>query len=241
MTIETSRATLINLLLTGYEDLKRRLSRRLGSTDMAADALQDTFLRLYSSVEIGPIKRPNAYILRIATRLAADRRRAELLGGPPESEFFLDIVDDAPDPERIVEARSEIEALKRGMMEMPQRRRDILLAVSIDEVPSSALAKRFGVTKRTIQAELKLALIHCAKQLDRDIGIRMPARRSRISPSFSSDVNGNAEEARGPDDGGASNLRDFRPEDSDSCPQDTCLQDTCLQNTRSEDTRPEDT
>jgi RNA polymerase sigma-70 factor (ECF subfamily) len=195
MTIETSRATLINLLLTGYEDLKRRLSRRLGSTDLAADALQDTFLRLHSSVEIGPIKSPRAYILRIATRLAADRRRAESLGGPSDTDLSFDIVDDAPDPERIVEARSEIEVLKRGMMEMPPRRRDILLAVSIDEIPSSTLAKRFGVTKRTIQAELKLALIHCAKQLDRDIGMRMPARRNRVAPELSGDMNGNGEEA----------------------------------------------
>lgn len=213
MTIETSRATLINLLLTGYEDLKRRLSRRLGSTDIAADALQDTFLRLHSSVEIGPIKSPRAYILRIATRLAADRRRVELLGGPSETELSLDIVDDAPDPERIVEARSEIEVLKRGMMEMPPRRRDILLAVSIDETPSATLAKRFGVTKRTIQTELKLALIHCAKQLDRDIGIRMPARRSRISPDFQDDVNGNAEEAEALEDEDDSSLRDPYPED----------------------------
>ncbi|WP_400768653.1 RNA polymerase sigma factor [Methylosinus sporium] len=213
MTIETSRATLINLLLTGYEDLKRRLSRRLGSTDMAADALHDTFLRLHSSVEIGPIKSPRAYILRIATRLAADRRRVELLGGPSETELSLDIVDDAPDPERIVEARSEIEVLKRGMMEMPPRRRDILLAVSIDEIPSATLAKRFGVTKRTIQTELKLALIHCAKQLDRDIGIRMPARRSRISPDFQDEVNGNAEEAEALVDEDDPSLRGSHPED----------------------------
>ncbi|WP_159289040.1 RNA polymerase sigma factor [Methylosinus sporium] len=182
MTIEASRATLINLLLTGYEDLKRHLSRRLGSPDRAADALQDTFLRLQSNVELGPIKSPRAYILRVATRLADTRRKSDFLGWPSETELSSDIIDEAPDPERIVEARSEIEALKRVMMEMPPRRRDILLAVSIDEVPPSVLAERFGVTKRTIQTELKQALTDCARQIDRDIGKRMPSRRPRNPP-----------------------------------------------------------
>jgi RNA polymerase sigma factor (sigma-70 family) len=181
MTTETGRAALINLLLTGYDDFKKRLARRLGSSDMAADALHDTYVRLSSNVEIGPVARPDAYLFRIAMRLAADRRRTDAYGSS-EARVLLDIVDDGPDPERIVEARSEIEALKRGLMEMPQRRRDILIAASIDEIPYSVLAERFKVTKRTIQSELKLALVHCSKRLDRHLAPRMPARRSRKGP-----------------------------------------------------------
>ncbi len=182
MTIETNRASLINLLLAGYDDLKRRLARRLGSADLAADALHDTFVRLNSSVEIGPVKSPRAYLFRIAVRLAANRRKAEAYGaGLSEIELSFDVVDDAPDPERIVEARSDIEALKRGMMELPRRRREIFIAASVDEIPYPILAERFGVTVRTIQSELKLALVHCAKRLDRDLGMRMPSRRGRIA------------------------------------------------------------
>lgn len=195
MTIETNRAALINLLLAGYEDLKRRLARRLGSADLAADALHDTFLRLNSNVEIGPVKSPRAYLLRVAIRLAARRRKAEAYGaGLSEIELSFDVIDDAPDPARIVEGRSDIEALKRGMMEMPQRRRDILIAASVDEVPYSILAERFGVTVRTIQSELKLALVHCAKRIDRDLGMRMPSRRGRITSVFANDeIDGESE------------------------------------------------
>ncbi|WP_159729606.1 RNA polymerase sigma factor [Methylosinus sp. Ce-a6] len=180
MTVETSRATLINLLLAGYDDLKKRLARRLGSSDIAADILHDTFVRLNSDVKIGPVTSPEAYLFRIAMRIAADRRRAESWDSV-ESRLFFDIADDTPDPERIVEARSDIEALKRGLMEMPQRRRDILIAASIEEVPYSVLAERFNVTRRTIQNELRLALVHCSKLLNRAPATRMPPRRRRKS------------------------------------------------------------
>jgi RNA polymerase sigma-70 factor (ECF subfamily) len=181
MTIESSRATLIDFLLTGYDDLKRRLARRLGSADVAADALHDTFLRLSSCVEIGPVKSPRAYLLRVATRLATNRWKGEVCS-LADFEHSFDIIDDAPNPERIVAARSEIEALRIGMMDIPRRRRDILIAAAVEEVPPSVLAERFGVTKRTIQTELKLAVSHCAKLLDRDLAMRMPARRGLPSP-----------------------------------------------------------
>lgn len=181
MPVETNRATLINLLLSGYDDLKRRLARRLGSTELAADALHDTFLRLNSKVVIGQVERPEAYLLGVAVHLAASRRKAETLGpGISEIELSFDLVDEAPDPARIVEARSDIEALKRGMMELPRRRREILMAASLEDVPYPVLAQRFGVSVRTIQSELKLALTHCAKALDRDLGSRMP-RRGRMA------------------------------------------------------------
>lgn len=180
MTADTSKAALINLLLAGYDDLKRRLTRRLGSSDVAADVLHDTFVRLSSKVKIGPVASPDAYLFRIALRIAADRRRAESYDSS-EADLLFEIVDDGPNPEQIVAARSEIEALKRGLMEMPQRRRDILIAASIDEVPYSVLAERFNVTKRTIQNELKLALVHCSRRLNRHPAARMPPRRSRKS------------------------------------------------------------
>jgi hypothetical protein len=41
---------------------------------------------------------------------------------------LLAVADPAPNPEQIVEARSEVEHLKRAVAELPQRRREILLA-----------------------------------------------------------------------------------------------------------------
>jgi RNA polymerase sigma factor (sigma-70 family) len=179
--VESNRAALLNLLLAGYDDLKSRLTRRLGSAELAGEALQDTFLRLSDAPEMGPIKSPQAYLFRVAMSVAANRRRLENRRmTQSEIEAFVNFADDAPDPARIIEARSEIEALKRAMMELPARRRQILIAACIDETPYYNIARRFGVTVRTIQVELKQALTHCALRLDRNFGKRVSPRSRQI-------------------------------------------------------------
>lgn len=163
-----SQAILRNLLLSDYADLGRRLARRLGSSDLAAEALQETYLRLERLRDIGPMRNPKAYLLRMAFNVAADRRRAEsrrLTSADVDS--LLDIADDSPDPCQTVEGRSEIDALQRAIDEMPPRRRDIFLAARIGDVPHRDLAERFGVTVRTIEIELKSAVEHCAARLGR--------------------------------------------------------------------------
>lgn len=172
---ETSRATLLNLLLTGYDDLKQRLTRRLGSAELAGEALQDTFLRLELAGEIGAVSSPQGYLFRTALNIATDRRRAEARYlTHVEIEALLDLADPAPDPQRDVEARSEVEALKRALAELPPRRREIFLGAWVEGIPRQELAARFGVSARTIKLELRLARDYCALRLDRDVTKRFP-------------------------------------------------------------------
>ena len=166
---ETSRATLRQLLLVGYDDLKRSLTRRLGSSDLAGEALQETYLRIECTPNIGVVRSPRAYLFRAAFNIAINRRLAENRRlTVSETEALLDIADDRPDPGQVVEARSEIEALKRAVAELPSRRREIFLASWRDELPHRQIAERHGVTIRTVQIELKHALEHCAQRLGRD-------------------------------------------------------------------------
>jgi RNA polymerase sigma-70 factor, ECF subfamily len=176
--INTSRATLLHVLLRGYDDLKRRLAHRLGSVELAGEALQDTFLRLEHAGDIGVVKQPQAYLYRVALHMAINRRVAENRRlTAAETEALLDIVDDAPDPARTAEARSEIEALKRAVLELPPRRREIFLAAWVSEVPPQKIAERFGLSLRMVQIELKHAREHCALRLGRD-GAPPSSRRS---------------------------------------------------------------
>jgi RNA polymerase sigma-70 factor (ECF subfamily) len=166
---EDARAMLRRLLLAEYAELRRRLAARLGSPDRAADALQETFLRLERMAPAGPIARPRAYLLRTALNIASnqsatDRRRLS----PLDVERLLEIPDAAPDPAQVAEARSELAALQRAIAELPPQRRAIAVAAWLDGRPNQALAEQFGVTLRTIQSELKRALEHCTARLQRE-------------------------------------------------------------------------
>jgi len=158
------------------------LTRRLGSAECAGEALQETFLRLEQGGEIGPVGNPAAYLFRMAMNIAANRRVAENRRlTVSETDKLLEIPDEAPGPFQLAESRSEIEALKRALAELPERRREIFLAAWIEELPHQVIAKRFGVTTRTIQIELRRALEHCASRLDRNLEKRFTSEISKLS------------------------------------------------------------
>src|ERR1700742_794519 len=120
----SSQMVVRRLFLAAYDELKQRLTRRLGSADQAADALHETFLRLEKAALAGPIQNPNAYFFRAALNVAtnqriADTRRLDFL----DIEELLNIPDREPDPAQTAEYRSEIDALKRALAELPARRR----------------------------------------------------------------------------------------------------------------------
>jgi RNA polymerase sigma-70 factor (ECF subfamily) len=151
-------ASLRQLLVVHYDDLAKRLTRRLGSSDLAAEALQETFVRLSRPGAQGVIQSPVAYLLRTAINIASNRRRTEnRYLTASESAAFFEIRDEQPDPARAAEARSDVNKLKQVLAGLPARRRDIFVAVLVDEVPVRDLAARYGVSARFIQMELKEA------------------------------------------------------------------------------------
>lgn len=156
------------LLATKYEDLKIRLSRRLGSAELAGDALQETYLRLERAEIGGAVRSPMAYLFRMAFNAAVDRQRAEkrrLHAG--EIDSLVHIADDVPGPAQIVEARDDVQALVRAITELPPRRRAILLAARLEGMPQRDIAKRLGISLRLVEKELRLAQEQCAEKLQR--------------------------------------------------------------------------
>lgn len=147
-----------DLLSTQYDDLLRSLTRRLGSSEAATEALHDTYLRLERGGDIRPITAPRAYILKMAANLASNRRRAnQRLLSASEISVLLDQGDDAPGPERIVEARDDIAVVLRALDGLPATRRDIFIASWSERLPHAEIAVRFKVHIRTVQKEIRRA------------------------------------------------------------------------------------
>lgn len=169
---ESGPQTLRQILVTRYDALVRKLAARLGSKELADDALHDAWLRLERSPEPSSVKDPFAYILRVALNLGSDHRRrderrAGLLAAHGQGGGDDELADEAPDPERVAAARLEWTAIKRALAALPERRQAIVLAAWVEGVPYDVLAQRYGVTVRTIQTEVKRALEHCAAELQR--------------------------------------------------------------------------
>lgn len=163
---DANRTMLRSFLADRYDDLKQRLSRRLGSAELAGDALQDTYVRLGRAEVAGAVQSPAAYLFRMAFNVAMDRQRAEKRRlAHNEVQDLLHLVDDAPGPSQIAEARFEIEALEKAIAELTPRRRVILLAARLQGMPQREIANRLGVSLRLVEKELRLAQEHCARKL----------------------------------------------------------------------------
>lgn len=162
---EAGRQTLRQVLLSRYDALRAKLTQRLGSADLAGDALHDTWLRLERGGDPGAIRDPFAYLIRTAANLASnhrtlDQRRARILEGNGGAD-----IDDAPDPEQVAAAKSDRSAIRSAIEMLPERRQAIFLAAWVEELPYEEIAARHGVTVRTIQTEVKRAIEHCALEL----------------------------------------------------------------------------
>lgn len=161
-------ASLRGLLVDRYDDLKHRLARRLGSKELATEALQETWLRLERAGDPGPLQRPESYLYRIALNIAADRRDADRRRLTlSEVEALRHQDEDELDPARIAEARSDIAALMTALGELSPRCRAIFVAARLDETPHKEIAGRFGISTRMVERELKRAFEHCAERLGR--------------------------------------------------------------------------
>lgn len=178
----SNRETLRRSFLLGYEELRARLSRRLGSVDLASDALHETWLRIDNAAPAGDVRSPKHYLLQMASNVALKRLGAEnRFVTLTDAKMAVGLVDNAPDPERAAIARSEVEALARALAELTPRRRDILLASRLNSIPLWAIAESLGVSQRLVEIELKHALAHCAQRLQRNVTRRFGPKPSEGS------------------------------------------------------------
>ncbi|CAB3737996.1 MULTISPECIES: RNA polymerase sigma factor [Achromobacter] len=154
------------LFLERYNDFRNQLRRRLGSDDLAHDAMQEAFLKVNDLPASSSIQQPAAYLFRVALNIAEDQRRRDsrLLTGVEISEL-IHLADEAADPARIAQGRNQIDAFQRALQKLPERTQQMVLAARVHELPHAEIARRYGVSERIVSKELKRALDHCAQEL----------------------------------------------------------------------------
>jgi len=154
------------LFLERYNDFRSQLKRRLGSDDLAHDAMQEAFLKVNDLPASSSIQQPAAYLFRVALNIAEDQRRRDsrLLTGVEISEL-IHLADEAADPARIAQGRDQIDAFQRALRQLPERTQQMVLAARVHDLPHAEIARRYGVSERIVSKELKRALEHCAREL----------------------------------------------------------------------------
>ena len=139
--------------------LLRLLVARLGDRDEAEDALQDMWFRIDQLVVTGPIAQPTAFLYRIATNLATDRRIAGQRRVARDT-GWVDVqvaAADMPDAERVLMGRERLAAVERAIADMPERMRSALRLFRFEERPQRDIAAELGITVSGVEKLLRRA------------------------------------------------------------------------------------
>ena len=150
------------LFRTERPRLMRYVYRRVGRQEDAQDLLQDAFASLSDSLLATLSGAPEAYLRRVVHNLLYDWfrnkhvRRAELhvpidealtVGTPPDQETGLDEED----------ARQRYIA---ALDLLPHKTREIFLLSRVDGLPYAEIAKRMGLSVKSIEYHMTKALAH---------------------------------------------------------------------------------
>lgn len=147
--------------------LQRFLLRLLGNPADAADAHQETYLRMLAALSRTQVEQPSAFLFQIANNVALrmrNRQRFESTLFRNLSEAELEgIADGYALPERQAIARQELRRLAAAVDELPPRCREVFLLARIDGLANGEVAARMGISRNMVEKHLIRALLHCRR------------------------------------------------------------------------------
>jgi RNA polymerase sigma factor (sigma-70 family) len=136
-----------------------RLLRARGmSVEEAEDVLQDLWLKL-EQARPGPVSDPVAYLMRMATNLATDRRIAAARRTAREDAWggLQPGGADLPDAEARMLSANELARLEALLGSMPERMRRALLMFRLEDRSQRAIAGELGMTVSGVEKVLARA------------------------------------------------------------------------------------
>jgi len=147
--------------------LQRLAARYLGSWE-AEDAVQDAYVRLLTARR--SVRHAGRFLLVATTTVALDRLRRERrrarndLGRPALDRFQVV----APGLEQATGTAQEALLLVAALGELPERCREALLLSRVEGATHLAIARRLGVSPKTVERDIARALRHCVERLSRE-------------------------------------------------------------------------
>lgn len=145
--------------------LQNWLKWKLGSIETAEDLSQDVFMRLLGRSDVVSVRRPRAYLGRIAKGLLIDhwRRRdvedawRKMQANVPEQA--------QPSPQERLEVIETLVRIDRILGKLKPRMRTAFLMARVEGMTCPSIARHLGVSRATVERDIATALRHCYKAL----------------------------------------------------------------------------
>ena len=148
--------------------LLRFFSRRTADPQEAQDLVQETFVRMIG-VDAGPdVRKPEAYLTRIAQNLLRDRAKMRVRRSASAHIPADDANLAGTDQNRLLETRDLLDRLDRAMLELAPATREVFMAHRLEGLTYAEIAERTGLTIKQVEKAISRSLL----ELDRALGPR---------------------------------------------------------------------
>ena len=150
------------LLVAAYEKNVFNVAlQMLGNREDAQDMTQEAFLKAYNSLSsFRGDSKFSSWLYRIVSNVCLDFKRRQ--GRRPSSSLTveddegetleLDIADESQSPEALLERKLTREAVRRGLQELPDEQRQILLLREIQGMSYEEIGEAMGLEEGTVKS-----------------------------------------------------------------------------------------
>lgn len=154
-------------ILPWEAEVRRWLSRytRTLYADDIDDLIQEAYARLWSS-DFSHVRDGRRFLYTIVRNALHDQlRRARIVQIECVAEIDTLDLGEVPGPERLVSARQQFEQLLEVLKTLTPQRRAVYQLRKFEDLPLKEIAKRLGVTEKTVENLLRLAQAQVIKAL----------------------------------------------------------------------------
>ena len=156
-----------------YRELLNFLAHKVRDRDVASDLTQESFARVYAAERTGtPVQNPRAFLYRTARNVLIDLYRRDDTASEvmdPRTDAQLLEGQAAPaqlQPEEVWASRQRFERLAQVVDQLPPRCRETFILVKFDGLSHAETAQRMGVSIKTVEMQVQIALKACGACLD---------------------------------------------------------------------------
>jgi RNA polymerase sigma-70 factor (ECF subfamily) len=154
-------------VLLHERSLVRYLTRVWPNTSEIQDIVQEVYVRTYEAARTTRPTAVKSFLFTTARHLLTDkarRNRVVSIEAVGDSEV-LNVTTDELTPERRLNARQEVKLLAMAFSRLSERCREVVWLRRIDAVPQKEVARRMGLSERTVETYLARGMQHIADTL----------------------------------------------------------------------------
>ncbi len=148
--------------------LSAYLRYRLGDRVAADDVVQATFVRLWERRETLHCENLDALLFVTARNIANDLVRGRMRRRTMLKAYSSDVDDDistAEVPDRVLEAREQLEVVQESLKELPAKCREAFVRHRVHGHEYEDIARDMGVSQSMVRKHVIKAIKHCAARL----------------------------------------------------------------------------